>query len=195
MRGFALLSLLILLGAAAPAWAETQLILKDGRVLEGTACYRDGGNYILKLENGDEIAMPEELVEAVGLSGKEDPAEAERDEEDEERLPGFRYTESETVAGEPPRLADRRESLEALGPPARFPRDIVDSRWKPESDWDMDPANNDFSPSKWANSPVDPSWKPRSAWDDKKDVLESSRSSWPKNVLDSAWTPTNGFKN
>jgi len=186
LRKRALASLLILVAAAWLAAAETELILRDGRVLRGTELRRDGGNYVLTLESGDVITLPVELVEEVVLSGREPP----------ERTPGLRYTEPETLAGRPVDPPRTSEQVEALGPPARFQKGVVDNRWEPESDWDMDPSeNNNFNPSTWAEGPVDSNWQPESAWDSREDVMKPGRSTFQKSIIDSEWTPTDSFNN
>ena len=157
---------------AAAAGGQAELELVDGRVLKGSEVRRDGDVYVLTLENGEALTFPVELVETVRLFGK-----------------------GETLAGddiEPPSKADQ---LEVLGESSRFQEGIVDSRWTPESDWDMDPEKqNNFRPSTWQESPIDPTWKPTSAFDKNKDVMAGSRSTWQKTTIDSSWTPTDGFK-
>jgi len=157
---------------AATAGGQAELELVDGRVLTGSEVRLDGDVYILTLESGESLTFPVELVKTVRL-----------------------FQKGETLAGQeidPPTKADQ---LEVLGKPSQFQQGVVDSRWTPKSDWDMDPEKqNNFRPSTWQESPIDPSWKPTSAWDEDKDVMARSRSTWQKSPVDSSWTPTDGFK-
>jgi len=157
----------VLVGAlTAIAGGQAELELVDGRVLAGSEVRREGDVYVLTLDNGEALTFPVELVKTVHLFGK----------------------------GEP-KPATPAEQLEVLGEPSRFQKNIVDSRWTPETDWDMDPEKqNNFRPSTWQESPIDPTWKPTSAWADGKDVMARSRSTWQKTTIDSSWTPTDGFK-
>jgi hypothetical protein len=152
--------------------AGTELVLRDGRVLSGKDVERDGGNYVLIMEDGGSITLPAELVESVRLTGEGEPR---------------------TLAGEPYSEPTREERLRVLGPRARFKEDIVDNDWEPSSDWEMTPEKNNFNPSKWSKPPIDPSWEPESSWDEDKDVLASGRTKWKKSIIDSSWSPTDGF--
>jgi len=202
-----LLGMLLLLAVALPTAGDTELVLIDGRVLRGVDLSRRDGVYTLRLENGSEVAFPEELVEQVRLIGEEKPSPrytpdgyrlSEAEELSGNSVPegpsGLRSEESQTLAGKqvtPPR---RDEQLAVFGEPAEFQKDIIDNRWVPESDWDMDPEKgNNFAPSTWSKGVVDPTWKPESAFDADKDVLKNSRSTWSKSIVDSTWEPTDAF--
>lgn len=182
----------------------TQLVLIDGRVLEGSDARRDGGEYVLTLESGTAITVPVELVELVKLEGTGQRDEPERppvDEpsaEDSDETPtgptGIRSGRGQTVAGTPVDLPSRSEQLAVFDKPSRFQRDIVDNEWTPTTDWNMDPnTQNNFAPSTWSSGPIDPGWKPTSSWDRDSDALAGSRSTFRKGVFDSTWTPTDGF--
>ena len=178
--GLVLLLVLVLALSILPVHSQTELVLIDGRVLTGTSVRRDGSDYILRLENGSEIAFPVDLVQAVRLA-----------------VQGSPYTvsdEPQQLVGPPAPVPQQAEQLEVFDEPSRFPQDIVDSSWTPSTDWDMDPnRQNNFAPSKWANDIVDSSWEPRSDWNAGDDVLKSGRSTWQKGSIDSSWTPTSGF--
>ena len=185
--------LLLLAGSAAD---ETQLVLIDGSVLSGTEIRREDGAYVLTLEDGGQATLPEELVEIVRLVGQAeepDPGLVAGDP-----IPpgptGLRNAGPETLAGVPVEAPRTSEQLRALGPPARFQKDIIDPNWQPKSAWDEDEDVLADSRSTWAEDIIDPSWQPESAWDKDKDVLESSRSTWSKSIVDSTWAPTDGFK-
>jgi hypothetical protein len=199
---------LALIAVVVPTSGDTELALVDGRVLRGTEVRRDNGSYVLTLENEIEIVLPAELVESVRLIGMDEPSEEWSPEDVHSSQPteltgrpvpegptGLRSGGPQTLAGRtvtPPRTS---EQLEVFGEPARFQEDIVDSRWKPESDWEMDPVKqNNFAPSSWSKGVIDPNWQPTSGFDAQNDVLKDSRSTWAKSVIDSSWEPTDGFK-
>ena len=143
--------------------------------------------------------LPEQLVETVRLVGrKKKPPERDRIRVAGDPIPpgpsGLRSAGPEQLAGTPVEPPKTSEQLRALGPPARFQKNIIDPTWVPESDWDMAPANNNFAPSTWAEDVIDPNWQPTSAFDADVDVLEKSRSTFRPSIIDSSWTPTDGFK-
>lgn len=193
-----LVAVVLFLLLAVSAADETQLVLIDGSVLSGTDLRREDGTYVLTLEDGDQVALPEQLVETVRLVGRaREPDERNRGLIAGERIPpgptGLRSAGPETLAGvpvEPPRTS---EQLRALGPPAQFQKNIIDPAWRPESAWDEGEDVLAASRSTWAEDIIDPGWQPESAWDADADVLESSRSTWSKSIVDSTWTPTDGF--
>jgi hypothetical protein len=197
----------MLLAACLSVLAETELIMKDGSVLSGTRVERDGDIYVLTLEDGGAVVVPQALVEGVRLSGRGEPRPPRDPGDLPERAPrtvggspvadgpsGIRVAPPQTLAGRPDRPPTRSEQLEVFGSPSRFQGDVVDNEWEPSSDWDMDPQEkNNFAPSTWAEGPIDPTWEPESAWDEQEDVLAPSRSNWQKSIIDSTWTPTDGF--
>ncbi len=175
-----------------------ELVLQDGRVIEANDVRRDGGNYVVRLPTGETLTLPVEIVKTVRLTARGPFTSAEPRVVGGQAPPagpsGLRVAEPETLAGRPVRPPTRSEQLETLGSPARFQRDIVDNRWTPKSDWDMDPVKgNNFNPSTWAKGPIDPNWQPESAWDPNSDMLAPSRSTWQKSNIDSTWTPTDAF--
>jgi hypothetical protein len=212
-RSLAVGALVMVILATHPVEGDTELVLVDGRVLQGTSVRRDGGEYVLTLETGDEISLPAELVESVRLRARR---EDEVPEETEPPLPGLGFraagpeplsvappegpsglivSDPQQLEGMPVRPRTPSEQTAVFGEPARFQPDIVDNSWEPSSDWDMDPEkNNNFAPSTWAEDIVDNSWEPKSAWDPHaEDVLKSGHSTWQKGVIDPTWTPTDGF--
>lgn len=175
--------LLLIVGTIVLA---SELVLRDGRVIEVEKISRDGENYVGTLVDGGKIVLPLGLVESVHLT--------ERGERPAPQGPsGLRIGEPQNLAGTEVRPPTTREQLAVFGEPSRFQQNIIDPTWTPESDWDMDPANNNFAPSKWAKDIIDPTWEPVSALDAEEDVLENSRSSWQKSIIDPTWTPTDGF--
>ena len=193
-----------------PARAETELKLVDGRVLTGTDLRRDGENYVLRLESGEQITLPMALVESVGLIGSKPPplqnppppeapgirvAEPETIAGYQPDTPGIRSEGPEQLAGDPVRAPTTSEQLSVFGEPSRFQKGVIDPNWQPETDWNMDPeTQNNFAPSTWSEDVIDPNWQPESAYDYDKDVLEDSRSTFGKGVIDNSWQPTDGFK-
>lgn len=221
MRRLRMVPILVLAFALAAtvsmrlARADVQLVLIDGKTLDGVDVRRDQQVYLLTLENGRVAAVPVELVKEVRLEGpakeKQEAREAQRgpdgiiieDEEDNRTLageedfkhPGVRYGKGEQLAGPDAVTIDTSEELAVFGEPAKFQEDIIDSEWVPESDWDDDPVkNNNFAPSTWSKGWNDPSWEPESAFDKNEDVLASGNSTWSESVIDNEWRPTDGFK-
>jgi hypothetical protein len=197
---------LLLVTVSAVAFGQVELVLFDGSVLQGTEVRRDRGDYVLELESGIEIVLPPGLVEAVRLTGTEEkPRRTESGltvggepgtlagEPEPEGPSGIRVAEPETLAGRPVDPPTPSEQLDVFGDAPSFQQDVVDSGWTPESDWEMDTANNDFNPSTWAQGPIDSSWEPKSAWESDRNVMKSGRSSWQKSVVDSNWAPSDGF--
>jgi len=192
---------LILLAGAMPAVGGVELVLIDGRILQGIDVQRDGGEYALSLEGGYEIMLPVELVEQVRLTGvveKPTPGIVVAGPRDLARSApegpgGLRDSEPQTLAGRRIRAPATSEQLEVLGPRAGFQKSITDNRWTPSTDWDWDPQQNDFNPSTWADGTIDSSWTPSSAWG-AGDALAKSRSTWKKSAIETSWTPTDGFE-
>ena len=208
MIGLGVVGTLALIAIVMPTPGDTELQMVDGRVLRGTDLRRDNGTYVLTLESGAEIALPMELVESVRLVETDEPDEEWSPEDVHSGQPteltgrpvpegptGLRSGGPQTLAGRtvtPPRTS---EQLEVFGEPARFQEDIVDNRWEPQSDWEMNPEKqNNFAPSSWSKGVIDPNWEPKSAFDPQKDVLKNSRSTWSRSIVDSSWEPTDGFK-
>ncbi len=194
-----LLAVVLLLLLAVSAADETQLVLIDGSVLSGTEVHRDDGAYVLTLKDGGQVTLPEELVEIVRLVGEaEEPDERDKRRVAGDPIPpgptGLRNAGPQTLAGVPVEAPRTSEQLRALGPAARFQKDIIDPTWRPKSAWDADEDVLAASRSTWSKDIIDPSWQPKSAWDADEDVLESSRSTWSKSIVDSSWTPTDGFQ-
>jgi hypothetical protein len=209
MKRAILVCLVLLVAATQVVRPGAELVLSDGRVIEGVDVRREGQNYVLELESGERLTFPVALVEEVRLTGDEK-------EKQNQLRPGFRNAGQETLSGalpdddaptglreaEPQTLAGREvrpprpsEQTDALGPAAEFQKSIIDNEWRPETDWNMDPhEQNNFNPSEWAKGPVDPNWTPESAFDANKDVMESSRSEFQEGVVDNSWEPTDGFQ-
>lgn len=175
---------------AAPAAADAVLVLEDGQELTGTEVIRKGDDYTLRLATGGVLSLPAALVREVRI------IELGDDPDDPE--PGFVIARGETVAGTPSRLPRRQDQLDAFGrDPSRFPRDVVPTRWYPESDWDPDVSLNDFSPSRWYRSQIDPSWQPTDGFGGVggfRSILSSTdRSRFARDLVETDWRPGDGF--
>lgn len=170
--------------AASVAHAETvtELLLSDGSVLECDKLKLEEENYLVTLKDGEVISLPVELVETVRLTGTGEPPT------------GIRVGEAETLVGPETRSPRPEEQVEALGPPAAFRKDLVDNRWQPSTDWEMDPdKQNNFAPSSWPKNLIEPVWRPKSAWEANDDVLAPGRTQWRRSVIDTSWAPSDGF--
>lgn len=183
--------IVIAMGSLLPAQAGAELVLLDDTVIGGTTVERDEDFYLLELEGGEILTIPVALVSEVRLFEGEEP------EPEPPATPpsGFKVTKGETLAGpdeveQYPKVA---EQLDAFGEPSRFRRSPTNPFWRPRSDWDLDPSQNDFNPSRWYESPLNPYWEPRSAFDGDVDVLEPRRTRWRSSFSGSYWYPTDGF--
>ncbi|MCP3979603.1 MAG: hypothetical protein GY716_09775 [bacterium] len=172
----------VLAGHAALAGAE--LLLQNGTELSGVELERKGGLYLLTLESGEVLPVPLELVKEMRLTGDDDPD-----------ADGLEVAVGTTLVGpeegiDLPRVDTQ---LAVLGEPAYFARGPVNPYWYPESDWDLDPANNNFNPARWYRPPIDPEWVPRSAYKQSSDVTEFNPVRWSNGVFQPTWWPRDGF--
>lgn len=200
--------LLILVLAVSIGRSGTELLLIDGQVVGGVDVRRDGNVYLVEQEDGSVVTIPVEFVKEVRLKGDEkkddgfDPVTGMiygepglvAGEEPPGKEGGVVVSEPQTLAGEPVKPVTPSEATEVFGEPARFQDDVVDPEWRPSSDWDMDPRNNDFAPSRWADNVVDPDWSPESDWSNDTRQNNFAPSRWADSVIDNSWQPTNGFK-
>ena len=179
---------------AAVALGGAELILLDGRVLEGDSVRKEEDVYVLTTPTG-EVTMPVGLVDAVRLTGDPEPEPKPAGfEEVPEGPTGIRAAKPGAIVGDEIRPPTAAEQTRAIGNPSRFAPSIVDHEWHPESALSDEDVLAD-SRSTWAEDVVDSEWKPTSAFDEKKDVLAGSRSTWAKDAVDSSWKPTDGFAN
>lgn len=179
--------------AAVAAFPGTELVLVDGRVIQGESVRLEGAEYVLTTASG-EITMPVELVSEVRLIGKPEPKPGDGAEAPKAPT-GFVEDRPQQLAGKPVSPPTTEEQLRNAGRASTFQKDIVDNRWEPTTDWNMDPqTQNNWAPSTWAEDIIEPDWQPTSAFDANEDVLADSRSNWAKPIIDSSWQPTDGFK-
>ncbi len=185
--GIVTLSLVAWVGARSGVEVE----LTNGQVLRAEEAARDGDDYVIRMEDGSTVVVPTAAVRTVRLSGVGTRPPQEREPE---RTPeGLTIAEPQQLAGPEVRAPRRSEQLGVFGEPSSFQKDIVDNRWTPETDWNMDPkTQNNWAPSTWAKGPIDPTWRPEPAFPE-GDALEGGRSTWQQGPVDSTWTPTDGF--
>lgn len=175
---------LLLLGVAAGiALAGAQLVLTDGRSVEGEEVRREGDQYVVTLPSGDAVVIPTPLVREVRLSAPPGGPS------------GIKLAEPETLAGDTVHFPTTEEQTAAFAGAARFQPDIVDSRWEPSSDWDVDhpERDNNFRPSHWRENIVSSDWTPHPAFAADADALAAGRSTWAPSVVQNEWKPTDGF--
>jgi len=193
-RTLAILALALAAGLPVSTSGEvSELVLRDGRVLEGIDVRRDGEIYLVRVESGGVITIPVVFVREVRLVGKAQ----ERAEESAARQgpTGIGDAKPQTLGGTTVTAPKTSEQLAVLGEPAKFQDNIIDPTWTPTSDWDNDPLKgNNWNPAKWSESIIDPTWEPTSAFDRDEDVMESGKSTFQKSIVDSSWEPTDGFK-
>jgi len=207
--------IVVLVLVVSSALAGVELVLKDGRVLDGVDVQREGDLYLLTLDSGGVVPLPAELVDRVRLSfaggtkkktrvdgappgvvrGEAETIGGQILDEEHRGPTGMRTGTAQTLAGQSVRPPTPSEQTAALGPAAQFQKDIVRNDWVPTTDWNMDPhEQNNFAPSTWSKSIVDSDWQPTSAFDPKDDVMAESRSSWQQGLSDPTWRPVDGFK-
>ncbi len=175
---------LTLLLLAIPVFAGAELRLKGGDVLEGTSVERKGDYYLLRVAEGEVWTIPIEMVVEMKLTG-----------DDAMDATGFKPARGETIVGpeDGPDLPETAEQLEVIGEPARFQPGVIDSTWRPESDWPDGDPGNEFSPVRWYRPPIEPHWTPRSAFKQNEDVSQFDPVRWYRPPIDPEWRPRDGF--
>lgn len=175
----------LLLMTALPARAGAELVLEDGRVLEGTGVERSKDDvYLLTQDDGTAITVPVILVKKLHLTGGEEPGPT-----------GFKVAVPKNLVGppEPYEPPTTRDLLAGFGrPPARFRTAPLDPVWHPVSV--LGPDVTEFSPVRWAKAPTNVFWTPKSAFKVTDDVTEFSPAKWRAPLLDPTWRPKNGFR-
>lgn len=177
--------LAVLLLAAAPARAEADLVLVDGRTLAGTAVEFAEGQFCLTTASGEVVPIPVELVKELRLH--------DRGRTEGEALPGVRAARPQVLAG-PPEAVRPLKPAEALAvfrrPPARFWPSVVETAWRPSESWLSAAAA--FHPVRWSKSVVDTAWRPVSAFP--RDFTRFNPARWAKTIVRTDWQPTDGFR-
>lgn len=194
------------LAAGGPLLADFELLLEDGRVLNGVDVRREKGEYLLQMADGQTVSIPEELVAEVRITAghaagfgmvEAEPQQLEGDavDLDDENRPasGMVRGHAEVLAGEEIRPPRTSEQTKALGPPAEFSKGVIDPTWRPESVFNASNDVTNFNPSTWAEDIVDHSWTPSSDYTQKSDVSNFAPSTWSESIVDNSWKPTDGF--
>ena len=173
----------LMIALAGTGLAGTEIVLRDGTVMQATDLKRDGTVYVIATESGGSITLPVALVHEIRLV--EDPEPKKSPE-------GWTRAKPQQLAGEPVKPVTPAESQQALGKPAQFRPNIINPNWKPESGFpDVDVLEG--SRSEFRPSIIDPIWKPTSGFPD-KDVLAASRSKFRDSIIDPTWIPEDGFE-
>ena len=170
-----------LLLVATGVRAEADVVLKDGRTLEGARIELRGDVYLLETGPDSVLSIPWQLVRQIRLRGGDTRAPT-----------GMRVTKAQVLEGpDVPPSPGRREQLEAFGrPPATFPY-INETRWHPQDGLGKDVT--EFNPARWYTPQVDPYWKPESAFSAAREVTEFSPARWYKPPITAMWHPRDGF--
>lgn len=175
-----ILVILSLLPAAARAGAD--LVLLDGRLIQGRSVERKEDVYFLTTPRGNVIPVPVELVKELRLTAG-----------DATPPTGLVFATPRTLAGLEVELGGRREQLAAFGrPPALFQGSPMTGRWYPKNAF----AGKDvsaFRPVTWARSSIDPVWSPVPAFTAASDVTEFRPVRWRQPSIDPVWRPRDGF--
>ncbi|ANM31499.1 hypothetical protein ABI59_20910 [Acidobacteria bacterium Mor1] len=192
----ALLPAILLSALVGIPHAGVELVLEDDTLLVGDTVERDEGYYLLTLASGEVVTLPVPLVREVRLFEGE-----LRDDESTTvspiREPGFVTGKGSDVgpnAG-PESLPKVADQLEVFGEPPAWRPAPTDPFWLPDSDWTLDPSQNDFNPVRWYQAPTDPEWIPGGEFNERPDALNSSRSRWRRFITNPYWVPSNGFNN
>jgi len=181
VRRFAAVAAVLALAVTA-ARAGADLVLLDGRLLEGRSVERKEGAYLLTTSLGNVITVPVELVKEMRLTGG-----------DAAPPTGLVFSTPKTVAGQEMKAPGRRDQLAAFGrPPALFQGSPMTGRWYPRDAFEGKDATN-FNPVKWAKATIDPVWSPLPAFSKTTDVTGFRPARWFRASIDPVWLPRDGF--
>ena len=181
MRCLAAVAAVLALAATA-ARAGADLVLLDGKLLEGRSVERKEGAYLLTTSFGNVITVPVELVKEMRLTGG-----------DAAPPTGLVFSTPKTVAGPEMEVPGRRERLAAFGrPPALFQGSPMTGRWYPRDAFEGKDATN-FSPVTWAKTTIDPVWSPVQAFSRTTEIAGFRPAQWFRASIDPAWRPRDGF--
>ena len=197
--------------ASTQAFADAELVLKDGRVLRGVDVRLEAGYYLLEDERGEVIAIPSALVvelrlldprvteegvtvgparDLTGAASELDPLP--RFAEARKPRPGWREGRPQDLAGGAWVIDDARRQNAVLGEPTRFQQSLP-FRFKPKHAWDREIDVLASGRSTWQRHTIDPIWRPTSAFDHSVDVLARGRSVWSTASRAMSWNPSNSF--
>lgn len=180
----AVLALAVLAVTSGPAAATAQLVLRDGRVLEGESVERRDELFFLKQKDGSVSAIPAESVKELRLQDDPDAAPS-----------GIKLATPKTLAGsspEPVRPGGTDEQLGAFPKPITAPHpEPVPTGWMP-TDSLAGRDVTEFRPAHWYRSPIDPLWVPVSAFTNRTDVTNFRPTRWTR-VIEYTWVPKDGW--
>ena len=180
----------LLVLAALPAPAAVEIVFEDGTEISGSSLEREGDLYLLKLETGETIAFPFELVSLVRLT---DEVAGLSEAEESVGLPDL----GEELAGEgyaPVRPTAPSEQLAAFGRgPAAFRTPPVASSWTPEDSLGYRSDVTQFNPSRWFRPAHDPTWGPTSGYEKTSGPPDFNTSRWYRPPVRSVWRPRDGW--
>ncbi len=181
MRRYAAVAAVLALAVSA-ARAGADLVLLDGKLLQGSAVERKGGAYLLTTGFGNVITVPVELVKEMRLTGG-----------DAVPPTGLVFSTPNTLVGQKVEPPGRREQLAAFGrPPALFPVTSIDPRWSPVDAFGGSDVTN-FNPVTWVTASIDPVWSPLQSYGSSTDVTEFNPVVWYRPTIDPVWHPRDGF--
>ncbi len=181
MRRFAAVAAVLALAATA-ARAGADLVLLDGKLLQGRSVERKEGAYLLTTSFGNVITVPVELVKEMRLTGG-----------DAAPPTGLVFSAPRTLAGPELVIPGRREQLAAFGrPPALFQGSPMTGRWYPRDAFEGKDATN-FNPVTWAKTTIDPVWWPVPGFSKTTEVTGFRPARWFRASIDPVWRPRDGF--
>jgi len=173
----------VLASLATAAWAGADLILLDGKLLQGRSVERRDGVYLLTTSFDNVIPVPAELVREMRLTGG-----------DAVPPTGLVYGPPRQLAGPAIEIPGRREQLAAFGrPPALFQGASNTGRWNPQDGFKGKDASS-FHPVFWVKPAIDPVWSPTPAYTSATDVTEFRPARWYRSTIDPVWRPRDDFR-
>ena len=195
---------LVALLAAIPAVGGVGLLLDNGDLIEGQEVERKGGHYLLRV-GGQRVAIPVELVREVRLTGdgrrsdRAPRAIAGHEDPSPRPLPVLPLDTVPDAAppDEPPDLPEAQDRpldpLEVFGDPSsKFPGDVIESRWLPATDWDVERGSDVDGRSRWNRPPIETRWRPEQELSSESDVTQFRPARWSRG-RSYRWVPEDGF--
>jgi hypothetical protein len=208
-RHIALL-LFALMAVVGLAWADDEVVLKDGQHIRGLEVHRVGDVFLVTLPDGGLLSLPIDSVLEVQLGegkqpGPDIPPALLKTPPNETRaagpalnqMPGQSDKEgtAKTLAGPPVHALTWQEQLAVFDHPWEPRPPVFSPVWTPENSlqpWQVW-APAPYKPPTWQAPTFDPVWQPTPAWNPGVDVLESGRVHWAPPVLDPIWSPGGAF--
>jgi rare lipoprotein A len=200
----AIVSLLVVLLMAGPALAGFQLVLKNGKVLNGADLARENGNYVLIQANGQRTTLAPNQVAEVRILGDDVVAaegsgdapgdDAEQDEPVGQNLAGgdvqdrvIRAEPSSLAGGEAPELPQTQDGAQNLAGGTDQP--LQPGEWRPESDWAREDEDDWSRTGGWESNAPDRTWIPDSDYATDLEDNNWNPSTWTLPAIDPKGTP------